>query len=90
MPATDEKAYEAIAQNDNEAEAAEEPARVDLDWRKDDGLVTETRCDINGQQTWCNGSLNCSTPQARMAILASYFDTYTDFFVFVCQQWCLL
>jgi len=45
-----ENAYEAVAQNDDEVEAAEEPVRVDLDWRKDDGLVMETRCDINGQR----------------------------------------
>ena len=45
-----ENAYQAVAQNDDEVEAAEEPVRVDLDWRKDDGLVMETRCDINGQR----------------------------------------
>lgn len=50
MTSAKEKEYEAVAQNDVEAEAAEEPARVDLDWRKDDGLVMETRCDINGQR----------------------------------------
>lgn len=43
-----EKKYTAVGQQDtydDEAQMAEAPSRVDLDWRKDAGLVQESRCE---------------------------------------------
>jgi hypothetical protein len=43
MAAISEKRYTALAQHDGESQITEELSRVDLDWRKDVGLVQETR-----------------------------------------------